>query len=117
MSRVRYDLFPTAVHEYVHLVVQHLNLKFPPWLNEGLAEFYSTLRMQGDKILLGAPVAGRLQAMLREKWVPLATIVSAGHDSPYYNEKNRAGSLYNEGWALVHMMARSPAYGPKYIEV
>jgi hypothetical protein len=36
--------------------------------------------------------------------VPLQAIVSADRNSPYYNEKNRAGSLYNEGWALVHML-------------
>ncbi len=105
-----------AVHEYVHLVAQHAGLKFPPWLNEGTAELYSTLRMRGDKVLVGDLIPGRLQALSQDKWVPLSVILSAGPDSPYYNEKDKAGSLYNEGWALVHMLQLSPEYVSKYSE-
>jgi Tfp pilus assembly protein PilF len=109
--------FQVAVHEYVHLIVQHGGFKLPPWLNEGLAELYSTLRPVGGKVLVGGLIPGRMQALLREKWVPLPVILAADRDSPYYNEKNRAGSLYNEGWALTHMMALTPEYGNGYSEV
>jgi Flp pilus assembly protein TadD len=105
-----------AVHEYVHLVARHAGLKFPPWLNEGLAELYSTVRMQGDKALVGDLIPGRFQALFSEKWVPLSVILSARQDSPYYNEKSKAGSLYNEGWALVHMLQLSPDYVSKFSE-
>ncbi len=103
-----------AVHEYVHLVARHAGLRFPPWLNEGLAELYSNLRTLGDKVLVGDLIPGRLQALYVDKWVPLSVILSAGPDSPYYNEKNKAGSLYNEGWALVHMLQLSPEYVARF---
>ena len=106
MGHAGADVFPTAVHEYVHLLVRHANLTFPPWLNEGVAELYSTLRPLGNKILVGDLIAGRHRALLQDKWVPLATILSADHNSPYYNEKNKAGSLYNEGWALTQVSLR-----------
>ena len=32
------DVFPIAVHEYVHLIVQNAGTRLPPWLSEGLAE-------------------------------------------------------------------------------
>jgi hypothetical protein len=98
----------------VHLVVQHAGLNFPPWLNEGIAELYSTLKPLGEKVVVGNLIAGHVQALYAEKWVPLAVILGAGHDSPYYNEKNKAGSLYNEGWALVHMLALNQDYRPKF---
>jgi tetratricopeptide (TPR) repeat protein len=116
MSQTGAETFPIAIHEYVHLVVEHARLKLPPWLNEGLAELYSTLRPLGDKILVGSLIPGRYRALQREKWVPLSIILRAGHDSPYYNEKNKAGSLYNEGWALTHMLVLSPDYRPKFAE-
>ncbi|MEQ1886427.1 MAG: tetratricopeptide repeat protein [Bryobacteraceae bacterium] len=106
--------FHVAIHEYVHLLVEHGGLKLPPWLNEGTAELYSTLKPLAGKILVGSLVPGRIQALNREKWVPLATILAADHNSPYYNEKNRAGSLYNEGWALTHMLTLTNEYGPGY---
>ena len=114
MSRGGADTFSVAVHEYVHLLAKHAELKLPPWLNEGLAELYSTLKPMGEKILVGDLIPGRHQALLREKWVPLATILSADRGSPYYNEKSKAGSLYNEGWALVHMLHFRPEYRPKF---
>jgi Flp pilus assembly protein TadD len=104
------EVFPVAIHEYVHLVVRHAGLNLPPWLDEGLAELYSTLKPTADKIVVGNLVPGRYEALLQEKWVPLAVIVAAGHDSPYYNEKNQAGSLYNEGWAFTHMLVLNSAY-------
>src|SRR5579883_2466623 len=110
LSEAGADVFPVAVHEYVHLVVRHLNLTLPPWLNEGLAELYSTLKPQGENILVGSLIEGRRQALLREKWVPLETILSTTQDSPYYNEKDKAGSFYNESWALTHMLMMSDAY-------
>ena len=114
MSSAAAEVFPIAVHEYVHLVAQNAGLKLPPWFNEGLAEVFSTLRPAGDKVVVGEPALGRMYALSREKWVPLSVIVGADHDSPYYNEKNKAGSLYSEGWALVHMLQMSPEYGAQF---
>jgi len=56
-------------------------------------------------------ITGRHQALLVDRWVPLPTICGAGRESAYYNEKDKAGALYNEGWALTHMLALSPEYG------
>lgn len=106
-----------ATHEYVHLVARHAGLRLPPWLNEGMAELYATLHPLGDSIEFGAPILGRVQALSREKWVPLATILTADHESAYYNETNKAGNLYNEGWALVQFLATSEEYRPGFDRV
>ena len=117
MSHTGVETFPTAIHEFVHLVVRHSKMNLPPWLNEGVAELYSTLKPLGDKILVGSLIPGRHYALLNEKWVPLSVILAADHDSPYYNEKNKAGSLYNEGWALTHMLALDNAYRTKFAQL
>lgn len=114
LGSVNDEVFPIAVHEYVHLVTQNAGMKFPPWFNEGIAELFSTMKPTGDKVLVGAPVVGRALALSREKWVPLSVIVAATHDSPYYNEKSKAGSLYDEGWLLTHMLELDPQYNTKF---
>jgi Tfp pilus assembly protein PilF len=120
LSEMGSDVFPMAVHEYVHLVTKHMGMKLPPWLSEGMAELYSTLKPMGDRVLVGTLIEGRHQALLTEKWVPLKVIVNADYSSPYYNEKNQAGSLYNEGWALTHMLVLTNEYRPgfaKFLEM
>jgi tetratricopeptide (TPR) repeat protein len=104
----------TASHEYTHLEFEHAGYALPPWLNEGIADLFSTLRSQGDFTLYGDILPGRLQELGRQKWVPLQTILAVDQASPYYNESSKAGTFYDESWALVHMLATSDAYRYKF---
>ena len=52
----------TAVHEYTHLLIRHMELKLPVWLNEGIAEVYSTLRPLAGKVAVGNVPEGRAGA-------------------------------------------------------
>jgi Flp pilus assembly protein TadD len=106
-----------TTHEYTHLVFEHAGFSLPPWLNEGLAEPFSTLRAAGSDTEFGDVLVGRLQELNTEPWVPLETILTADQKSPYYNETNQAGSLYNQSWALVHMLATTSRYRPKFWSV
>ncbi len=108
------EVYTVAVHEYVHLLARHMELGFPPWLNEGIADLYSTLKPDGNRIIVGTPPPGRLREALESKWVPLSIILNADQNSPYYNEKSKAGSLYSEGWALTHMLMLGQAYRPGF---
>jgi tetratricopeptide (TPR) repeat protein len=114
LGNVSDNVFPAAVHEYVHLVAQHSGMILPPWLSEGLADVYSTLKPEGRQIVVGNVVAGHIYEMRQNKWVPLETILAVDHNSPYYNEKNKAGAFYAESWALTHMLMLDPAYAPGF---
>lgn len=107
----------TASHEYTHLAFEHAGYSLPPWLNEGLAELFSTLRPVGNDTEFGDVLPGRLQALNRDPWVPMETILSADQTSPYYNESKQAGSLYNQSWAFVHMLATTDKYQHKFWEL
>jgi tetratricopeptide (TPR) repeat protein len=117
MGGIGSDFYPGAVHEYVHLRVKHTGLKVPLWLNEGMADLYSTLKPLGGKIQIGAVDAGRYQLLQEKKWLPLEVLTTAGHDSAHYNEKDRAGVFYTESWALTHMLMLSNDYRPKFAEI
>jgi hypothetical protein len=106
-----------AAHEYAHLVFRHAGYQLPPWLNEGMAELFSTMTPSGKDAIFGQPIVGRLQALQTEGWVSLKTILEADQNSPYYNETKKAGNLYNESWALAHMLITTNEYRPKFGEV
>jgi len=104
----------TEVHEYVHLLVRHAGLDLPPWLNEGLAVLYSTLKPIGNKVRVGDLAAGRYQLLQRGKWIPIERILAVAHDSPEYNQKQHSGIFYSEAWALTHMLSLDPDFRDKY---
>lgn len=108
------DSFPVAIHEYMHLMVRRAKLDLPLWLNEGLAELFSTLRPYSGKILVGELPVGRVMELANGKWYALNSLISVGHDSPLYNEKNKAGMFYAQSWALTHMLNLSPEYNPQF---
>ena len=43
LSQIGLPYYPVAVHEYTHLLLRHGTVNLPIWLNEGLAEVFSTL--------------------------------------------------------------------------
>lgn len=100
----------SAIHEYVHLLVRHSGLELPLWINEGLADLYSSMQQVGGKVVVGYAPPARLQTLRREKWVPLDQVLRADHDSQHYTEKERAGKFYAESWALTHMLTLSQEY-------
>jgi Flp pilus assembly protein TadD len=113
MSDASSEHYPVAVHEYTHLMIHQSGMEIPAWLNEGLAELYSSLEPRGVKILVGQVIPSRLQVLRSDRWIPLATLLAVDHASPLYNEKSRAGMFYAESWALVHMLNLDPEYRPQ----
>ncbi len=99
-----------AIHEYVHLLVRHSGLELPLWINEGLADLYSSLQHVGGKVVVGHAPPARIATLRREKWVPLEQVLLADHDSQHYTEKERAGKFYAESWALTHMLNLSQEF-------
>jgi len=114
MQDIVSEHYPAAIHEYTHMIIEHIGLKPPPWLNEGMAELYSTLTPVGKKAAVGDIIPGRAQTLLNSKWIPLDALTSADRQSPLYNESNRAGMFYAESWALTHMLFFAPDYRPNF---
>jgi len=114
MRSISPEYYPVAVHEFTHLLVKHTGAELPIWFNEGLAELYSTLKPAGKKVLVGEVIPGRFYYLQQHKWLSLEALTSADHNSPYYNERDRAGIFYSESWALMHMLALSSEYRPQF---
>ena len=114
MQDISSEYYPATIHEYTHLIIEHSGLKLPPWLNEGWAELYSSLKPQAGKTMVGALLPGRVQALAMNKWLNLDVLAAVDHNSPLYNERDKAGIFYAESWLLVHMLYLSNGYRDNY---
>ena len=96
----------TIFHEYSHLVIANVARGLPPWLGEGLAEYYSTfeVRPDGRRATLGRPIESHIIRLNTERLLTLEELLSVSHDSPLYNEGARRSMFYAQSWALVHML-------------
>ncbi len=93
--------YRAAFHEYTHLLLRQAFPDAPLWLDEGLADYYSTLRITGDRsALLGLPLATHI-TVLRESSMPLTQMFGATHQSALYTGTDRV-LFYAQAWAMVH---------------
>ena len=94
--------FRSAFHEYAHLLIRRVFPDAPLWLNEGMAEYFSTLRITGERsAMLGYPVIAHV-TLLNQRSMPLPQLFAATESSPEYSGETAARLLlYAQSWALV----------------
>jgi hypothetical protein len=104
---------PTIVHEYTHLLINQLDGEFPLWLNEGLAEFFSTFDRSGKDVLVGRHSPGRLYAYQTDRLLSIPRLLVLDQASPEFRSEESVGMVYAESWALTHMIMLDERYRPK----
>lgn len=93
-----------AMHEYVHAVLSHSKIALPHWFEEGTAEFYSNVQVDGAKLRIGEPIEGRLALLKNEPWLTADQLASG------YPLVIKRPTFYAESWALVHMLNLAPGW-------
>lgn len=91
-------------HELTHYFISNTVAGLPLWLNEGLAEYYSTFKTRGTDVEIGHHVPEAIFTLTNEPFIPLSRLFAIDHQSPEYNESLRQGMFYAESWALVHYL-------------
>jgi tetratricopeptide (TPR) repeat protein len=107
----RDDRLQIVFHEYAHTIIANDSARLPLWLNEGLAELYSTftLRDRGREGVLGRVKLPYLELLKQKLPLPMADLMKVDRTSPLYNERERMSVFYAQSWALVHMLLMGDA--------
>lgn len=106
LDKDRESLYVKLFHESVHLLIDSQSRRVPDWLNEGLAQYYSTyeFNLAENKNILGKPVAGNIALLRKHKLLPLETLFAVDRSSASYNEREKSGLFNAQSWALVHYL-------------
>jgi tetratricopeptide (TPR) repeat protein len=95
-------------HELVHAFLEHSGPRRPLWLEEGLAEFYSTASLDARGWTIGRPIESHVKALLQRAWLGEREFFEARHDSALREEGARIGQFYAQSWAVVHYLLTAP---------
>jgi predicted nucleic acid-binding protein len=103
----------TIFHEYVHLVIDNVSQGMPLWLNEGLAEYYSTFQVEdsGRRALVGRAIPSHLQLLNERRLLTIPELLAVDSSSLADNEGERQSLFYAQSWALVHMLVSGATNG------
>lgn len=100
-------------HELVHAFLEHNGPRRPLWLEEGLAEFYSTAHLEAKGWIIGQPVDSHVRALNNVAWLGEREFFEARPDSPLHDEKAREGLFYGQSWAVIHYILTTPGMREK----
>src|SRR5205085_8323707 len=98
------DLYALPQHESVHLLIGSSARHVPDWLNEGLAQYYSTFCLSTRGGVLGAPIQRHVEFLRAHKLLTLAQLFQIERGSTDYVEDERNDIFYAQSWALVHYL-------------
>ena len=97
----------TARHEATHVIVAGLFGDTPPWLNEGLAEYYESLLVDGQRTLVNPqPQWHRAVGDALDAGYPASMAEYMLLDRQQWYGVNRR-LHYALGWAVVHFLMSS----------
>ncbi len=100
------DPYRVILHEFAHLLITEIWQRQPTWLNEGLADYFSTFQpgKNAGEIETGLPIVEHARLLQKEKLIPLSTLISVDQGSAYYNDPLLKRLFYAQSWALVHYL-------------
>ena len=95
------------IHEYVHHVINQNLPRVPRWLNEGLAEYYSTFGVEGRYAVIGRPVERHLRWWRLNSEASISAVLSEAAGASIHSQGD-AGRFYAVSWALAHYLLSQP---------
>lgn len=96
--------FNIIFHEYTHLIISTSIGSVPPWVNEGMAEYYSTAAVETDRVTVGRPIQRYVSLLRQANLLPLRTLFDVDYKSAHYTDGNKQNVFYAESWALIHYL-------------
>ncbi len=100
--------FGVAAHEYAHVVLHASGTHLPSWLNEGLAEFFSTVHISNTQCEMGADIRSHSQLLHSRAWMPLSRLLDTRSDA--LHNRDDSSLFYAQSWALTDMLLLSADY-------
>jgi Flp pilus assembly protein TadD len=93
-------------HEYAHQLLNgNTNASVQPWFDEGFAEYFSTIQVNGKEADVGLPSENNLQILEQTGLVKVADLFRVQQNSSTYNENGDHRSVfYAESWLVVHYL-------------
>ena len=114
-----------VAHEFAHLL---LNYNYPPvegWFDEGLAEYFSSIRLDNKQVEIGSdpelgsaftedllqnqhevrnPPKSLTELLSGQVWLALPDLLTLKHDTSGYTESTHHTLFYAQSWMTVHYL-------------
>jgi hypothetical protein len=96
-----------VAHDFAHFLV---NYNYPPvagWFDEGLAEYFSSIRVDDRKYEIGGDPelhSSLTELLSSQAWLALPDLFTTKHDVSTYTEGTHNTLFYAQSWMVMHYL-------------
>lgn len=94
----------TIFHEGTHWFLSSVGQERPMWFEEGLAEVFSTFRINKDRAEWGQSIDENVIILEEYGFVPLEELLFITQENLYTGDDVRTTRLYGQSWVFVHYL-------------
>jgi len=94
----------TIFHEGVHWYLSASRTRNPVWLEEGLAEVFSTFHAEKDVAEWGRAIEDHVRKLRGGPLLPLEKLLRTEQGELFGQDHGRTGLVYAQSWAFVHFL-------------
>jgi hypothetical protein len=114
-----------VAHDFAHLLINYNYPPVPGWFDEGLAEYFSSIRLDDKKYEIGGdpelhsafredllqnqqevrnPQKSLTELLSGEVWLALPDLLTMKHDTSTYTEGTHHTLFYAQSWMVMHYL-------------
>jgi hypothetical protein len=114
-----------VAHDFAHLMLNYNYPRAQGWFDEGLAEYFGSIRVDDKKYEIGAdpelspaftedllenerevrnPPKSLTELLSGQVWLALPDLLTLKHDSSSYNEATHHTLYYAQSWMMIHYL-------------
>ena len=98
------DPFGVIYHEYLHHVMTDNFPRAPLWINEGIAEYFSSFWSNGFNAEVGLPIEDYVRYLREGRMMPFDSLLAVDTESWTYQTPEWKKLFHAQSWALVHYL-------------
>ncbi len=94
----------TIFHEGVHWFLAGAERPNPVWIEEGLAEVFSTFEIAKRQAEWGKAIPEHVALLRYQGLLPLERLIFTGRDELFGKDMSHTGMVYAQSWAFAHFL-------------
>lgn len=103
-SNMSEEVRHTIFHEGVHWFLSTMERSNPVWIEEGMAEVFSTFRVAKNLAEWGHPIPSHVALLRYHGLMPMERLLLTSSDELFGKDESHTTAVYAQSWAFAHYL-------------
>lgn len=93
-----------VAHSFAHLLLNYNYPQTQGWFDEGLAEYFASIRLDDKQVQMGADPESLSELLNTPAWISIPELFKTQHEVSNYRQGTHHTLFYAESWVVMHYL-------------